>query len=230
MTGHDEGRGDRSKSTGRAAFPGAAAPGDTTAHPGEVAGVALDRFGTDRLGSATLETDRLLAGDQRARSPEVRLQAGLRADAGRLLANWVVRIANLPVYRARPDLALDQLMDGLPGLVHAVLRAVATTDPGLETDPATHAADVAADLARRRAAAGFSAGAIQAEFCELHLEVLSQVWRLVDETSTAGEATWTPRATIERLAGTIGELSVAAAEALSTAPATAGTGGSAAKG
>jgi hypothetical protein len=195
-----------------------------------MAGAALDRFGTDRLGAGTLETDRLLAVDHRARSPEIRVQAALRADVGRVLANWVLRIANLPVYRARPDLALDQLMDGLPRLVHAVLHAIATPDPALDPDPATHAAETAAEHARRRAAAGFPAGAVLAELRELHVELLAQLWRIVDETLVATsadapatsptDAAWMPRSTIERLAMTIGDLSAAAAEA-NAAPTTA---------
>jgi hypothetical protein len=203
------------------------ASGGATAEPGEVADAALDRFGTDRLGGGP-ETDRLLAVDHRPRTPEVRLQAGLRADAGRLLANWVVRIANLPVYRARPDLALDQLMDGLPAVVHAVLHAAATPDPGLDPDPAARAAEAAAEHARRRAAAGFPVDAVLAEFRELHLELLTQLWRIATETApptkvdaepaAAVDFAWVPRMMIERLAATVGDLSVATVETFGAMP------------
>jgi hypothetical protein len=174
---------------------------------------ALGRFGTDRLGDGQLETDRLLAIAHRHRSPEVRLQAALRAEAGRLLANWIVRIANLPVYRARPDLRLDQLMDGLPGVVHAVLQAIATPDPGVEPEPGSRAAEVAAAHARRRAQVGFPVGAVLAELRELHAEVLAQLWRLVDEQAPVADESVTPRALIDRLAIAVGELQIAAAEA-----------------
>jgi hypothetical protein len=184
--------------------------------PETMIGAALDRFGTDRLGGEHLETDRLLAVAHRPRSPEVRLQAALRADAGRILANWIVRIANLPVYRARPDLALDQLMDGLPALVHAALQATATPDPAVEPEPSARAAEVAAEHGRRRAAAGFPVGAVLTEFRELHAEVLGQLWRVMDAAAApeAPEATaGTPRALLERLAAAVGEMSAAAADA-----------------
>ena len=191
------------------------------ASPEAVADAALDRFGTNRLGSDRLETDRLLAVGLRSR--EGRVQATLRADAGRLLANWVVRIANLPVYRARPDLRLDQVMEGLPPLLHAALQAVSTPDPGLDPEPAARAAEVAAEHGRRRAAAGFPIGAVLAELRELHGALLAEVWRIADEppqpTDPAaappglpGDAAGTPRSVVERLAATIDALFEATAE------------------
>jgi hypothetical protein len=177
---------------------------------------ALGRFGTDRLGDEQLETDRLLAIAHRHRSPEVRLQAALRSEAGRLLANWIVRIANLPVYRAQPNLRLDQLMDGLPAVVHAVLQSIGTADPGVEPEPGARAVEVAAAHARRRAQAGFPVGAVLAELRELHAELLSQLWRLLDELTPTGETVAAPRTSIDRLAAAIGELQIAAADAWAT--------------
>jgi hypothetical protein len=174
---------------------------------------ALGRFGTDRLGDEQLETDRLLAIAHRHRSPEARLQAALRSEAGRLLANWIVRIANLPVYRAQPNLRLDQLMDGLPAVVHAMLQSIGTADPAVEPEPGARAVEVAAAHARRRAQAGFPVGAVLAELRELHAELLTQLWRLLDELSTTAETAAAPRSLIDRLAAAIGELQIAAADA-----------------
>jgi hypothetical protein len=197
------------------------------ASPEAVADAALDRFGTNRLGSDRLETDRLLAVGLRSR--EGRVHASLRADAGRLLANWVVRIANLPVYRARPDLRLEQVMEGLPTLLHAALQAVSTADPALDPEPAARAAEVATEHGRRRAAGGFPIGAVLAELRELHGALLAEVWRIADEPAqpapsaqsvappTAppglpGDAGGMPRSVVERLAATMDSLFEAAAE------------------
>jgi hypothetical protein len=104
------------------------------------------------------------------------------------------------------------MMDGLPGLVHAVVRAVASAEPEMDPEAEARTAEVAADHGRRRAAGGFPIAAVLAEFRELHTEVLTHVWRLADEVAESG-AGQPPRAMLERLASTIGDLGAAAADA-----------------
>lgn len=165
-----------------------------------------DPQGTDRL----LETPRP--------SPVGLLNTALRQEAGRLFANWVVRAMNLPQFRARPDLPLAAVKTGMPELVVATLEAVSTADPALNPEVQMAVAQAAVALARRRAVQGFSLREVLTELQEWSLELLTAVWRAVDDQPTLAGA---PRVVIERLAQLTFEAATAVAEDWIVGPAEA---------
>jgi len=119
--------------------------------------------------------------DERHRtSPARQVNAELRGDAGRIFANWVVRVTNLPQFRARPDLGLAEVKRGMPELVVAAIDALAMPDPVLAPDPNGAAAAAAVALARSRATHGFALGEVLTDVQELCHELSAAVWRAVD--------------------------------------------------
>ena len=52
-------------------------------------------------------------------SPAARVTRHLNAEGPRIIANWALRVANLPAFRAVPDLGLAQLQDAIPDLLAA---------------------------------------------------------------------------------------------------------------
>lgn len=121
--------------------------------------------------------------DPQARSPRSaarQMNGELRLAAGRIFANWVVRVTNLPHFRARPDLRLTDVKPGMPELVIAAIDALAAHDPVLQPEPTAAATAAAVSLSRARAAHAFSLGDVLAEIQELRTEFLAAVWRIVD--------------------------------------------------
>ena len=75
------------------------------------------------------------AADIPATVTTIRLAGLVRDDSARILANWSMRIATLPVFRALPELALDELQEDMPALLDAVLEAVSISPYELDLAP-----------------------------------------------------------------------------------------------
>jgi hypothetical protein len=134
----------------------------------------------------------------------------LSGQASRIVANWVLRAANLPAFRAMPNLALDRLQDAIPALLEAALSAIAYSDPTMDPEPLGRALDLAADHGQTRADEGFGIGVLLAEYQHLRMEVWNALWRIVDADPTMADV---PRELQARLSSTFDSLAAAAAEA-----------------
>jgi hypothetical protein len=133
--------------------------------------VAATHVMTDSLGSTDDGTT--------APTTPTRAAALLRGQASRIVANWVLRAANLPAFRAVPNLALDQLQDAIPALLDAALTAVASSDPTMDPEPLARAIELAEDHGRTRAKEGFSIGVLLTEYQHLRMEVWTALWRVI---------------------------------------------------
>jgi hypothetical protein len=140
----------------------------------------------------------------------LRVASLLRGQASRIVANWVLRAANLPAFRAMPNLALDQLEDAIPALLDAALTAIATSDPTMDPEPLARAIELAADHGRTRASEGFGIGVLLAEYQQLRMEVWTALWRISDSEPSLANV---PRVLQSRLSSTFDSLAAAAAEA-----------------
>lgn len=145
-----------------------------------------------------------------APSPLARVAALLSRQTHRIVANWVLRVANLPEFRATPNLGLNQLQDGIPALLEAALTAVGTSDPTIDPAPLEWAQELAAAHGRAREAEGFTIGVVLAEYQQLRMEVWAALWRIVDADPTPADV---PRELQSRLSSTFDSLAIAAAEA-----------------
>jgi hypothetical protein len=134
----------------------------------------------------------------------------LRGQASRIVANWVLRAANLPAFRATPNLALDRLQDAIPALLDSALTAIAYSDETMDPEPLRDALELAAEHGRTRADEGFGIGVLLAEYQNLRMEVWAALWRIVDSDPTMAEV---PREFQTRLSSTFDALAAAAAEA-----------------
>jgi hypothetical protein len=143
-------------------------------------------------------------------SPNARVTTLLRAQASRIVANWVLRAANLPAFRAVPNLTLDRMEQAIPALLDASLTAVGSSDPTMDPEPLARALELAADHGRARAGEGFGIGVLLSELHQLRLEVWTALWRIVDADPTLAGA---PRELQSRLSSTFDSLATAAAEA-----------------
>lgn len=140
-----------------------------------------------------------------------RITAELRAAAGRIFANWVVRVTNLPHYRAQPDVRLSDLKTGMPELVIAAIDALTAHDPTLRAEP-NAAAAAAVTLSRSRAAHGCSLSDILAELQELRVEFFAAFWRMIDSSPTSDLLGSAPRELMERFIRLGGELLIAVSQ------------------
>jgi hypothetical protein len=104
----------------------------------------------------------------------------LKEQSSRILANWVVRTANLPEFRATPGIELRRLEDRVPAVLDAVFTALASS--GRSVDPVLigEATRLAREHGQARAAEQFEAGVVLAEYQQLRDEVWRALWRLVD--------------------------------------------------
>lgn len=139
-----------------------------------------------------------------------RLIAALQAEIGRIETNWTVRVANLPTFRAEPEMGLTELQGVMPELVRACCAAVAVSTAALDPAPLAHASALAERHGRDRAAAGFALGDLLSEFHQLLAEVWQAVWRAAEEAVTLIPAL---REVQERVIDTLDAVVVAAADA-----------------
>ena len=176
--------------------------------PGEVGQSAVDRGrgtgpGTGRLGG----TDYLVTVQP---SPTGRVMGTLRAEASRITTNWVLRVANLPAFRAVPNLHLTQIQDVMPDILQATLVALATPDPAVDPEPLARVGSLASEHGGRRAASGFPIGVALAEFQELRAELWAAILRAAAEDVALADA---PLELQERLNRAIDTAMIQAAEA-----------------
>src|SRR4051812_2942349 len=80
----------------------------------------------------------------------IRFVGLLREESSRILTNWSMRIATLPVFRASPELALDDLQRGIPELLDATLQAVSVSPYEYDREPMEMATRVAASHGAER--------------------------------------------------------------------------------
>lgn len=106
--------------------------------------------------------------------------ARLKEQSNRILANWVVRTANLPAFRAMPRLELNRLKDRVPALLDAVFIALASSGPSVDPLLIGDATRLANEHGRSRAAEQFGAGVVLAEYQQLRDEVWRALWRVAD--------------------------------------------------
>jgi hypothetical protein len=162
-------------------------------------GVAADQPGADgdRLGAAQS-------------SPVGHLVAYLQAESARIIANWVLRVANLPAFRAVPELALAELQDGVPDLVAAALDALLTPDPDVDLEPLARVTELARRHGRTRATEGFPIGVTLAGFQALRAEIGAAMARAADAEPALADAR---RELRDRLDHTLDSALIHAAEA-----------------
>jgi hypothetical protein len=179
-------------------------PGDVTSWPGtttepnrdpSVVAAAEIGYGEPRMGAAAVQA---------------RAVGLLRAQSSRIVANWVLRAANLPAFRATPNLALDNLQDAVPSLLDAALSAIAYADPTMDPEPLGDALELAEAHGRKRADEGFGIGVLLAEYQHLRMEVWTALWRIVDADPVLAAV---PRELQSRLSSSFDSLAAAAAEA-----------------
>lgn len=106
----------------------------------------------------------------------IKLAGLIRDDSARILANWSMRVATLPVVRALPDLALDKLQEDMPELLDAILQAVSVSPYELDQAPIDDAAQKAAGHGFKRAGV-FSIDIVMSEIQALQREVRNSIWR-----------------------------------------------------
>ena len=105
------------------------------------------------------------------------LATRLQDECGRILVNWSMRIATLPVFRAIPDLALDDLQQDIPSLLDAILAAAFPADFEIDGEWIERASSLAHEHGYARAS-GFPIHAILAEMQMVHHEVREAIWRI----------------------------------------------------
>ena len=120
------------------------------------------------------------AGENSETISGIQLAGLIREDSARILANWSMRVATLPVFRAVPELALDDLQEDMPELLESILNAVSVAPYELDPAPRDQAALCAESHGERRAH-DFPIEAVLAEVQSLQREVRNALWRLGPE-------------------------------------------------
>jgi hypothetical protein len=111
----------------------------------------------------------------------VRLAGMLHDESARILTNWSMRITTLPVFRAVPELALDDLQQNMPELLDAILMAVSLSPYEYDQTPLDAAASRATAHGEMRAT-GFPVEVVLCEVQALQREVRNAIWRLAEGT------------------------------------------------
>jgi hypothetical protein len=135
----------------------------------------------------------------------------------RIVANWALRVASMPAFRAMPNLPLEDVQRHIPEVLDGALTAIATSDPTLDPEPLARAAELAAAHGRARLQDDFGVGDVLAEFSALRREVWSALWRVVEGD---GEPVALLRELDLRLSETFDAIAISAAEAWVGTPAT----------
>lgn len=144
-----------------------------------------------------------------------RVVAQVRRQKSRIIANWALRVANMPAFRAMPDLRLEEVQRHIPEVLDGALTAIATSDPTVDPEPLARASDLAAAHGRARLQDEFGVGDVLAEFHALRREVWSALWRVVEGDE---ESIGLLRELDRRLSETFDAITISAAEAWVRAP------------
>jgi hypothetical protein len=107
----------------------------------------------------------------------IRLAESLRDESVRIVANWSIRVATLPVFRALPEIKLDELQQDMPLLLDAILRSVSASQYELDPAPLDEASATAAAHGLKRSGA-VPVDALLTEFQALQREVRNALWRI----------------------------------------------------
>ena len=169
-------------------------------------------YPTETMGIGEFEpwsTDDAPVVDEAARAVP-RIVAQVWEQKSRIIANWLLRVANLPAFRAMPDLRLEDVQRHIPEVLDGALTAIATSDPTLDPEPLARATNLASAHGRARLSDDFSVGDVLAEFHALRREVGSALWRVVDGDSGSIAIL---REIDTRLSTTFDAIAIAAAEA-----------------
>lgn len=142
--------------------------------------------------------------------------AQVRRQKSRIIANWALRVANLPAFRAMPNLHLEDVQRHIPEVLDGALTAIATSDPTMDPEPLARATELASAHGRARLRDEFGVGDVLAEFHALRRETRAALWRVVehDERSFA-----LLHELDQRLSETFDAITISAAEAWVSAPA-----------
>lgn len=134
---------------------------------------ALD-FADNRYGDEAAPEIESLARTSQAAAGIVSL---IRDDSGRVVANWVIHVANTPAFRAWPHLSLAELQRSVPDLIEAILAAIRFGQGDRTSDAIARTVDVAAEHGCGRGRSGFPIGALLAEFKALREELCAALNR-----------------------------------------------------
>lgn len=138
------------------------------------------------------------------------LVASLREQKSRIVANWALRVATLPAFRAMPKLGLEEVQRHIPQILESALSAIATSDPTMDPGPIERASELAASHGKARLQDDFGIGDVLSEFHALRREVSAALWRVV---APADQPLTALREVDARLSETFDALVIAAAEA-----------------
>jgi hypothetical protein len=144
-----------------------------------------------------------------------RVVAKVRRQKNRIIANWALRVANMPAFRAMPDLRLEDVQRRIPEVLDGALTAIATSDPTMDPEPLARASEYASAHGRARLEDEFGVGDVLAEFHALRREVWSALWRVVEGDA---ESMGLLRELDRRLSETFDAITISAAEAWAGAP------------
>lgn len=176
-----------------------------------------EAMGIGAFDPQSFDADR--GGDEATRAVP-RIVAQVWEQKSRIIANWALRVANLPAFRAMPDLRLEEVQRHIPEVLDGALTAIATSDPTLDPEPLARATDLASAHGRVRFGDDFGVGDVLAEFHALRREVGSALWRVVDGD---GGSPVILREIDTRLSTTFDAIAIAAAEAWADARNSAGS-------
>ena len=118
----------------------------------------------------------LPVGDIPANVSAIRLAGLVRDDSSRILANWSMRVATVPSFRAIPELALTELQEDMPELLASIMIAVNRYPYEFSTEPMEDVAQKAAAHGEIRAE-NFPVDVVLSEIQVLQREVRNAVWR-----------------------------------------------------
>ncbi len=138
----------------------------------------------------------------------------LRDQRSRIIANWALRVATLPAFRAMPGLALHDVQRHIPEVLESALIAISTSDPTMDPGSLERAVELAGAHGRARLLDDFTVGDVLSEFNALSREVWSAFWRVIDLDHELIEIV---REFGSRLSETFDAIGIAAAEAWSEA-------------
>ncbi len=83
------------------------------------------------------------------------------------LSDWVLRVANLPAFRADPELDLDRLRGEISPLFDAIVEAILVHDPLFDDEPGTRIHQAASRHGDQRQQMGIPIGTLLTELHEL---------------------------------------------------------------
>ncbi|HEV2528938.1 MAG TPA: hypothetical protein VGT61_10880 [Thermomicrobiales bacterium] len=93
--------------------------------------------------------------------------AYLTATAQFALSDWVLRVANLPAFRADPELDLERLRGEIAPLFEAIVDAILVHDPVYDDEPGTRIAEAAGRHGDQRRKIDIPIGTLLTELHEL---------------------------------------------------------------